>query len=55
MFKREAYDFGFTLGTTHGEHKKAIETAKIMKSENMPTAMITHFTGLLPEEIEKLS
>ena len=45
---------GISLGITQGEHKKAIETAKSMKSENMPVAMIAHFTGLSVEEIEKL-
>ena len=45
---------GISLGITQGKHKKAIETAKSMKSENMPVAMIAHFTGLSIEEIEKL-
>ena len=45
---------GISLGITQGAYQKAIETAKSMKSENMPVAMIAHFTGLSPEEIEKL-
>ena len=39
---------------SQGEHKKAIETAKSMKQENMPVNKIARFTGLSPEEIEKL-
>jgi predicted transposase YdaD len=45
---------GLSQGITQGEHKKAVETAKSMKLENMPISMIAHFTGLSPEEIEKL-
>ena len=45
---------GISLGITQGEHKKAVETAKSMKSENMSVSMIAHFTGLSVEEIEKL-
>ena len=45
---------GISIGLLQGEHKKAIETAKSMKSENMPVNTIARFTGLSPEEIEKL-
>ena len=45
---------GISIGLLQGEYKKAIETAKSMKSENMPVNTIAHFTGLSPEEIEKL-
>ena len=45
---------GISLGITQGEHKKAVETAKSMKSENMSVSLIAHFTGLSVEEIEKL-
>ena len=45
---------GLSQGITQGEHKKAVETAKSMKLENMPISMIAHFSGLSPEEIEKL-
>ena len=45
---------GISLGITQGEHKKAVETAKSMKSENMSVSMISNFTGLSVEEIEKL-
>jgi hypothetical protein len=44
--RREAFD--------DGVYQKAVETAKSMKVENMPISMIVHFTGLSPEEIEKL-
>ena len=52
--RKEAFDDGISLGITQGEHKKAVETAKSMKSEKMPVSMIAHFTGLSIEEIEKL-
>ena len=45
---------GISIGLLQGEHKKAIETAKSMKSEDMPVNTIARFTGLSPEEIEKL-
>ena len=62
MLKQDTYDsgfsageeHGFSLGITQGEHKKAVETAKSMKSENMAVSLIAHFTGLSVEEIEKL-
>jgi hypothetical protein len=44
--RREAFD--------DGVYQKAVETARSMKVENMPISMIVHFTGLSPEEIEKL-
>ena len=37
-----------------GEHKKAIETAKVLKAANVSLNLIADSTGLLPEEIEKL-
>ena len=70
MLKKDTYDSGFTAGEkvgeergisiglsqgiTQGAHQKAVEAAKSMKVENMPIPMIAHFTGLSPEEIEKL-
>ena len=50
----EGRNEGISLGITQGEHKKAVETAKSMKMENMSVSMIAHFTGLSIEEIEKL-
>ena len=56
--RREAFDDGLSQGRnegiSQGAHQKAVETAKSMKLENMPISMIAHFTGLSPEEIEKL-
>jgi predicted transposase/invertase (TIGR01784 family) len=52
--RREAREEGISIGLSQGAHLKAIETAKNMKDENMPISMIVHFTGLSPEEIEKL-
>jgi predicted transposase YdaD len=62
MLKKDTYDSGFTagrnegisIGLSQGAHQKAVETAKSMKQENMSISMISHFTGLSPEEIEKL-
>ncbi|MEE1291222.1 MAG: hypothetical protein UHW86_09360, partial [Spirochaetota bacterium] len=56
--RKEAFDDGvmqgLSRGISQGVHQKAVETAKSMKLENMPISMIAHFTGLSPEEIEKL-
>ena len=52
--KSEAFEEGISLGITQGEQKAKLETAKSMKQKNMSTSMIAHFTGLSPEEIEKL-
>ena len=45
---------GISIGMSQGAHQAKLETAKSMKLENMSTSMIAHFTGLSPEEIEKL-
>ena len=52
--RKEAFDDGISIGLLQGAYQKAVETAKNMKSENMPVNTIAHFTGLSPEEIEKL-
>ena len=52
--RNEGISIGLSQGISQGEHKKAVETAKSMKSENMPVNTIARFTGLSPEEIEKL-
>ena len=52
--RREAREEGISIGLSQGAHLKAVETAKNMKDENMPISMIVHFTGLSPEDIEKL-
>ena len=50
----EARNEGISLGITQGAREAKLETARSMKSENMPVAMIAHFTGLSLEEIKKL-
>ena len=45
---------GISIGLSQGAREAKIETAKSMKLENMSISMISHFTGLSPEEIEKL-
>ena len=45
---------GISIGLSQGAQQAKLETAKSMKLENMSTSMIAHFTGLSPEEIEKL-
>ena len=52
--RNEGISIGLSQGITQGEKKAKLETAKSMKVENMPISMIAHFTGLSPEEIEKL-
>ena len=48
--RKEAFDDGMS----QGEHKKAIETAKILKSAGIEINLIINSTGLSVEEIEKL-
>ena len=50
----EARNEGISLGITQGEHKKAVETAKVLKSAGVSINLITDSTGLSVEEIEKL-
>jgi predicted transposase/invertase (TIGR01784 family) len=45
---------GISIGLSQGAQQAKLETAKSMKIENMSISMISHFTGLSPEEIEKL-
>ena len=45
---------GISLGITQGEHKKAVETAKVLKSAGVSINLIIDSTGLSIEEIEKL-
>ena len=70
MVKQDTYDSGFSageehgiaigeergisLGITQGEHKKAVETAKVLKSAGVSINLIIDSTGLSIEEIEKL-
>ena len=48
--RKEAFDDGMS----QGEHKKAIETAKVLKSAGVEINLIINSTGLSVEEIEKL-
>ena len=60
--RKEAFEDGIAIGEKVGEERgismgvqqAKLETAKSMKLENMSISMISHFTGLTPEEIEKL-
>ena len=52
--REEGISIGLSQGITQGAQQAKLETAKSMKVENMPIPMIAHFTGLSPEEIEKL-
>ena len=45
---------GRNEGISLGAQQAKLETAKSMKSEDMPVNTIARFTGLSPEEIEKL-
>ena len=45
---------GEERGISIGLSQAKLETAKSMKLENMSISMISHFTGLTPDEIEKL-
>jgi predicted transposase/invertase (TIGR01784 family) len=45
---------GISIGLSQGAREAKIETTKSMKLENMSISMISHFTGLTPDEIEKL-
>ncbi|MEE1290732.1 MAG: hypothetical protein UHW86_06825, partial [Spirochaetota bacterium] len=48
--RRESFEDGLSQGAREAK----LETAKSMKLENMSISMISHFTGLTPDEIEKL-
>ena len=45
---------GRNEGISLGAQQAKLETAKSMKSEDIPVNTIARFTGLSPEEIEKL-
>ncbi len=44
----------FGVGIEQGEHRKAIETANILKKLGDPLTKIMEVTGLSKEEIEEL-
>ena len=51
---KKAREEGISIGLLQGEYKKAIETAKVLKSAGVEINLIINSTGLSPEEIEKL-
>ena len=52
--RNEGIAIGEERGISMGVQQAKLETAKSMKLENMSISMISHFTGLTPDEIEKL-
>jgi predicted transposase/invertase (TIGR01784 family) len=42
-------------GREEGEHKKALDTARKMKSDGIPLESIARYTGLTVEEIASIS
>ena len=51
---RHGYKQGMAQGMAQGEHNKALESARSMKTDNMPTELIAKYTGLTVEEINSL-
>ena len=45
---------GRAEGLAEGEHGKAVDSARRMKTDNMPVELISKYTGLPQEEIEQL-
>ena len=52
--EKRGYQKGMAQGMAQGEKNAHIATAKQMKSDGMPIELITKYTGLSAEEIEKL-
>ena len=52
--RNEGISIGLSQGISQGAQQAKLETAKSMKSEDMPVNTIARFTGLSIEEIEKL-
>ncbi|MCX6581199.1 MAG: hypothetical protein NT166_13565 [Candidatus Aminicenantes bacterium] len=48
------YDKGEKVGYDKGKDEKARQMAKVMKNEGEPLEKISNYTGLSPEEIDKL-
>ena len=51
---KEGMEKGIEKGIEKGEYKKALDVAREMKKDGLPTAQILKFTKLTVEEIEKL-
>ena len=45
---------GLEIGRAEGEHKASIDMARSMKADGMSVEMISKYTGLSAEEIEKM-
>lgn len=45
---------GMAQGKLQGAHDNAIASARAMKADGMPTALITKYTGLNEEQIAKI-
>ena len=52
--RQESLMIGIRQGLQQGSYRKALETAKLMRSENLGIDLIAKITGLSCEEIEKL-
>ncbi len=52
--QRGALDFAHQLGREEGEHNKALNTARKMKTKGYPTSEIADLTGVTMAEIEQL-
>ena len=52
--RNDGIAIGEERGILLGEHKKAVETAKVLKSAGVSINLIIDSTGLSIEEIEKL-
>ena len=50
----EGIEVGRAEGRAEGAKQQAIETARQMKTDGIPTATIAKYTNLAPEEIEKM-
>ncbi|MGP1577684.1 MAG: hypothetical protein ACTTH7_09450, partial [Treponema sp.] len=53
-FEMDAREEGIQQGFSDGLYRKALETAKLMRSHDYPMMEICLMTGLTKEEIEKL-
>ena len=52
--RSEGIEQGRSEGIEQGSHKKAVESARVLKQLHCDTAMIIQVTGLSAEEIETL-
>ncbi len=50
----EGLEEGVIIGEEKGKKKEKVEIARVMKKEGEPVDRIARYTGLTPEEIEKL-